>query len=79
MEMIFQLQAPTALTSWIEPPLPTGNEAEWVPEQVWTWSKKSPLIAPAKKWTPLVEPITWSLYRVTYPGYEDGKERSEIF
>jgi hypothetical protein len=28
--------APSALPPRIEPPVPTGQEAEWAPEAVWT-------------------------------------------
>jgi hypothetical protein len=36
MEVSGLLHAPAALPPWREPPVPTGQEAGWNPESVWT-------------------------------------------
>jgi hypothetical protein len=55
------------LITW---PLPIRREARWAPEPVWTkWRReKNDIIVPGGKWTPVVQPVAWSVYWLSYPG-----------
>jgi hypothetical protein len=65
MEVSDQLHALAALLPGKEPLVPILQEAGEVPKLVWMWwqsGNKNPLPAPARDYTPVIQPITSSLY-----------------
>jgi hypothetical protein len=44
MKVSSQIHGSAALLPWKQPPVPTGQEAGWTPEPVWSlWSRAEPL------------------------------------
>jgi hypothetical protein len=67
-----QLQVPAALPPGKKPPVPTGFQAGWAPEPVWTRGRenKIPFPAPATIQTPGVQPVAYSIHWMNYPPQE---------
>jgi hypothetical protein len=60
MEESGQIQAPAALLTVKQPPVPIVYESEWAPKPVCRESKPD---------SSVVQPVTESLYRLSYPGF----------
>jgi len=61
MAVCGQLHVPAALIPWKEPLVPTGQGARW------GWRRET-IPAPTGNRTPVVQPLTKSLYWLSYPG-----------
>jgi len=57
-----QLHAPVPLSLGKEPPVSLAYEAVWAPDMVWTRWRREILPPPARKQTPVIQPLAYSLY-----------------
>jgi hypothetical protein len=49
--------------------LPIGLEAGWAPAPLWTLRRREKSLDPDGNRSPVIEPVAYSLYRLSYPGY----------
>jgi hypothetical protein len=65
MEVSGQVHFTAALASGYENPVPSGSEARWDPEQIWTlWRReKIHIIVRARNWTAVFQPVAQYRFR----------------
>jgi len=47
---------------------PGTQESGWAPQMVWTLQRKAQSLTPSGFETRTVQPVAWSLYRLSYTG-----------
>jgi len=72
MDVSGQLHAMAVLYPKQRPPVPIWQEAAWAPDPVWTqwWRRGIPSLPPTGNRTPVIHPVTQSLYWLTVPHWK---------